>query len=158
MVEPWGRPSDVAAAAARLVLANGAIGAAVARANSFWPSRRPLAELLQPSELAALCHDPLLRALMESGCVPDAALERFLTLLRFALFASIPLVANLYWLFAAQFLIEAISLFWIPAKEAAVPNMLRKDQLEPANQLSLVTTYGLTPVVAAALSREANWT
>jgi dTMP kinase len=69
--------------------------------------------------------------------------------LRFALFASIPLVGNLVWLFVAQFLIEAVSLFWIPAKEAAVPNMLRKDQLEPANQLSLVTTYGLTPVVAA---------
>jgi dTMP kinase len=69
--------------------------------------------------------------------------------MRFALFASIPLVDNLVWLFVAQFLIEAISLFWIPAKEAAVPNMLRKDQLEPANQLSLITTYGLTPVLAA---------
>jgi dTMP kinase len=69
--------------------------------------------------------------------------------LRFALFASIPLVGDLVWLFVAQFLIEAISLFWIPAKEAAVPNMLRKDQLEPANQLSLITTYGLTPVLAA---------
>src|SRR3954466_3896517 len=70
-------------------------------------------------------------------------------IIRFALFASIPLVDNLVWLFVAQFLIEAFSLFWIPAKDAAVPNMLRKDQLEPANQLSLVTTYGLTPVLAA---------
>ncbi len=69
--------------------------------------------------------------------------------MRFLLFASIPLVDNLIWLFVAQFLIEAISLFWIPAKDAAVPNMLRRDQLEPANQLSLITTYGLTPVVAA---------
>jgi dTMP kinase len=69
--------------------------------------------------------------------------------IRFALFASIPIVDNLVWLFVAQFLIEAFSLFWIPAKEAAVPNMLRKDQLEPANQLSLITTYGLTPVLAA---------
>src|ERR671916_97107 len=69
--------------------------------------------------------------------------------MRFGLFASIPLVDNLIWLFVAQFLIEAISLFWIPAKDAAVPNMLRKDQLETANQLSLVTTYGLTPVFAA---------
>src|ERR687894_1177325 len=69
--------------------------------------------------------------------------------LRFSLFASIPLVDNLIWLFIAQFLIETISLFWIPAKDAAVPNMLRRDQLEPANQLSLVTTYGLTPVLAA---------
>jgi dTMP kinase len=70
-------------------------------------------------------------------------------ILRFGLFASIPVVNELVWLFIAQFLIEAISLFWIPAKEAAVPNMLRKDQLEPANQLSLVTTYGFTPVLAA---------
>jgi dTMP kinase len=72
-------------------------------------------------------------------------------ILRFALFASIPLVDQLVWLFIAQFLIEAISLFWIPAKDAAVPNMLRKDQIEPANQLSLVTTYGLTPVAAAVV-------
>ncbi len=70
-------------------------------------------------------------------------------IIRFGLFASIPLVDNLVWLFVAQFLIEAFSLFWIPAKDAAVPNMLRKDQLEPANQLSLVTTFGLTPVLAA---------
>jgi dTMP kinase len=70
-------------------------------------------------------------------------------IIRFALFASIPIVDNLVWLFVAQFLIEAFSMFWIPAKDAAVPNMLRKDQLEQANQLSLVTTYGLTPVLAA---------
>jgi dTMP kinase len=70
-------------------------------------------------------------------------------IIRFGLFASIPIVDNLIWLFVAQFLIEAFTLFWIPAKEAAVPNMLRKDQLEQANQLSLVTTYGLTPVLAA---------
>ncbi|MGY1615170.1 dTMP kinase [Geodermatophilus sp. SYSU D00691] len=69
--------------------------------------------------------------------------------LRFGLFASIPIVDNLIWLFVAQFVIEALSMFWIPAKDAAVPNMLRKDQIEPANQLSLVTTYGLTPVAAA---------
>ncbi|TYP84777.1 dTMP kinase [Blastococcus xanthinilyticus] len=70
---------------------------------------------------------------------------------RFGLFASIPIVDNLLWLFIAQFVIEAFSLFWIPAKDAAVPNMLRKDQLEPANQLSLITTYGLTPVLAAVV-------
>ncbi|WP_104525909.1 dTMP kinase [Blastococcus atacamensis] len=77
-------------------------------------------------------------------------------ILRFGLFASIPIVGELYWLFIAQFLIEAISLFWIPAKDAAVPNMLRKDQLEPANQLSLVTTYGFTPVLAAIVFAALN--
>ena len=34
--------------------------------------------------------------------------------------------------------------------------MLRKDQLEPANQLSLVTTYGLTPVLAAIVFARAH--
>jgi dTMP kinase len=79
-------------------------------------------------------------------------------IIRFGLFASIPIVDNLVWLFVAQFLIEAFSMFWIPAKDAAVPNMLRKDQLEPANQLSLVTTYGLTPVLAAIVFAVLNST
>src|SRR3978361_436212 len=50
-------------------------------------------------------------------------------LLRFALFASIPIIDDLVWLFVAQFLIEAFTLFWIPAKDAAVPNMLRTHTL-----------------------------
>ena len=70
---------------------------------------------------------------------------------RFALFLSIPLVGALWWLFVATFLVECISLFWIPAKDASVPNLVRKDQLESANQVSLVTTYGITPVVAAVV-------
>ena len=70
---------------------------------------------------------------------------------RFALFASIPLVGSLAWLFGAQFLIECLALFWIPAKEASVPNLVRRNQLEAANQLSLVTTYGITPVAAAVV-------
>ena len=71
-------------------------------------------------------------------------------LTRFALFVSIPLVGTLWWLLVASFLIECASLFWIPAKEATVPNLVRRDQLESANQVSLVTTYGITPVAAAA--------
>lgn len=70
---------------------------------------------------------------------------------RFVLFASIPLAGELWWLFVASFLIECVSLFWIPAKEASVPNLVRRDQLEAANQVSLVTTYGITPVAAAAV-------
>jgi len=64
------------------------IGAAVARARQAWPSRRELTELMSPSELAAVSDDRLLRALLESGCVPDKALERFLTLLRSAVLAQ----------------------------------------------------------------------
>ncbi|MFJ6198812.1 dTMP kinase [Micromonospora sp. NPDC092111] len=78
-------------------------------------------------------------------------------LLRFLLFASIPLVALLGvrggvvvgWAAVATFLIESITLLWIPAKEAAVPNLIPRARLETANQLTLITTYGLTPVAAA---------
>jgi dTMP kinase len=68
---------------------------------------------------------------------------------RFALFLSIPLVGTLTWLFVATFLIEVASLMWIPAKEATVPNLVPRERLEAANQLSLFTTYGSAPVAAA---------
>jgi dTMP kinase len=78
-------------------------------------------------------------------------------LLRFVLFASIPLAALLDiggglvvgWAAVATFLIEAITLIWIPAKEASVPNLIPRTRLEVANQLTLITTYGVTPVLAA---------
>jgi dTMP kinase len=73
-------------------------------------------------------------------------------LLRFALFVSIPLVGSLWWLFVATFLIEICALFWIPAKDASVPNLLRRpDQVETANQLNLVMTYGVAVITAASL-------
>lgn len=68
---------------------------------------------------------------------------------RFALFLSIPVVGTLWWLFVATFLIEVASLMWIPAKEATVPNLVPRERLETANQLSLFTTYGSAPVAAA---------
>lgn len=71
--------------------------------------------------------------------------------LRFALFASIPLAGVIGWTLAASFIIEVIGMFWIPAKEASVPNLVRRDQLEQANQLSLFSTYGLSPVLAAVM-------
>ncbi|MEV0454741.1 dTMP kinase [Catellatospora methionotrophica] len=80
-------------------------------------------------------------------------------LLRFVLFATIPTVAlyssdakiTVGWAAAATFLIEAITLIWIPAKDASVPNLIPRARLEAANQLTLITTYGITPVLAAAV-------
>jgi dTMP kinase len=73
---------------------------------------------------------------------------------RFFMFVSIPLVISIdgvpgipYLLFAS-FVVESISLMWIPAKEAAVPNLVPSEKLEAANQLSLITTYGSAPVAA----------
>lgn len=62
--------------------------------------------------------------------------------LRFVLFASIPIIGTLWWLFVATVLIEVVSLVWLPAKDAAVPNLVPRERLAVANQISLVTTYG----------------
>ncbi|MGI5126390.1 MFS transporter [Pseudonocardia sp. CA-107938] len=71
---------------------------------------------------------------------------------RFALFFSIPVIGSLTWLFVATFLIEICAMFWIPAKDASVPNLLRRpDQVETANQLNLVMTYGVSVITASGL-------
>ncbi len=69
-------------------------------------------------------------------------------LLRFALFASIPLVGSLTWLYVATVLVECAALFWMPAKDATVPNLVPRQRLEAANQVSLAATYGTAPVAA----------
>jgi dTMP kinase len=78
--------------------------------------------------------------------------------LRFALYASIPVVHTLWWLLVASFLIESLSLFWIPAKEASVPNLVPPSHLESANRISLITTYGSAAVASSlfALLDEIN--
>jgi MFS family permease len=73
-------------------------------------------------------------------------------LLRFVLYASIPLVGTLSWMYVAIVLIEAVSLFWNPAKDATVPNLVPSERLEVANQLNLVGSYGTAPVAALLFS------
>ncbi|MFT4009686.1 MAG: MFS transporter [Nocardioidaceae bacterium] len=70
--------------------------------------------------------------------------------IRAGLFVSIPFVGTLWWVFVVTVLVELVSVVWLPAKDATVPNLVRPDQLEQANQISLVTTYG-SALPAAAL-------
>ena len=73
---------------------------------------------------------------------------------RAVLYISIPvnvtfgIVNKLTWLYVAQFLASCASLFWTPAKDASVPNLVPPEKLEQANQYSLFTTYGTAPVAA----------
>jgi dTMP kinase len=72
--------------------------------------------------------------------------------LRCGLFVSIAVVGSPVWLFIGNFLIGCCALMWIPSKDAAVPNLLRrKDQVETANQLGLVMTYGIAVLSGAGL-------
>ena len=72
--------------------------------------------------------------------------------IRGLLFLSIPLFPNLTWIYAAKFLAGCATLFWTPATNASVPNLVPRDKLERANQLSLLTTYGTAPVAAGLFS------
>jgi dTMP kinase len=72
----------------------------------------------------------------------------FCDIIRFGLFISIPLVGSLTWLYVATVLVEVVTLFWQPAKEASVPNLVPKHKLEGANQLSLLAAYGTAPIAA----------
>jgi dTMP kinase len=64
------------------------------------------------------------------------------------LFLSIPLVGTLEWLYVATVLVEVAALFWTPAKDAMVPNLVPRRQLETANQLGVAATYGTAPLAA----------
>jgi dTMP kinase len=78
-------------------------------------------------------------------------------IIRFFFYGSIPVVAifsgsgalTVAWTIIATFVGETVTLMWIPAKEAAVPNLIPRSRLEISNQLTLITTYGITPVFAA---------
>ena len=73
-------------------------------------------------------------------------------LLRGALYISIPIVNTYFWLYAAMILVECLTLFWSPAKEASVPNLVPREKLESANQVSLLAAYGTAPVAAILFS------
>ncbi len=100
--------------------------------------------------LPALLFGPL------AGAVADR-MDRRITMIvgdviRGLLFVSIPLFPNLTWIYVAKFLAGITTQFWSPATSASVPNLVPKDKLERANQLSLLTTYGTAPLAAGVFS------
>jgi dTMP kinase len=73
-------------------------------------------------------------------------------IMRGALYISIPIVHTYFWLYTAMILVECLTLFWSPAKEASVPNLVPREKLENANQVSLLAAYGTAPIAAILFS------
>ena len=100
--------------------------------------------------LPALLFGPL------AGAVADRLDRRMVMIIgdviRGLLFLSIPLFPDLTWILVAKFLAGVASQFWNPATAASIPNLVPKDKLERANQLSLLTTYGTAPLAAGLFS------
>jgi dTMP kinase len=73
-------------------------------------------------------------------------------ILRTVFYISIPIIHTFVWLYTATILVECVTLFWSPAKEASVPNLVPKEKLESANQVSLLAAYGTAPIAAVLFS------
>ncbi len=132
--------SLLALTAAATILAKRGVAAQASAVGGVWLT----------SLLPALLLGPL------AGAVADR-LDRRMNMiindvLRAVLYASIPLnfafglVNELTWIYVVQFLASCASLFWTPAKDASIPNLVPPDKLEQANQYSLFTTFGTAPV------------
>ncbi len=73
-------------------------------------------------------------------------------------YASLPLYPRLPWIFGMSFLIECLSLLWTPARDAMIPSLVPRRQLNNANTIALGTGYGTLPlggIVYTALAASA---
>ena len=122
-----------------------------AAADTYSGKNYAIATVLFLRVLPALVLGPL------AGYVADRLDRRTVLIwgdvLRGALFLTIPVVGPrvglLWWIFLITVLVEATSLVWGPAKDATVPNLVPRERLEAANQVSLATTYGSALPAAA---------
>jgi dTMP kinase len=68
---------------------------------------------------------------------------------RAALVFSLAFVESISYLVLVNLALEALTLVFQPAKEATVPNLVRRNELVQANSLSLSAAYGTFPLGAA---------
>src|SRR5918996_2379707 len=81
-------------------------------------------------------------------------------LVRAAVVGSLPFVDTVAGLILASLVLELATLFFSPAKEATVPNLVPVDKLATANSLGLAAAYGTFPLGAglfALLAEVAEW-
>jgi len=63
-----------------------------------------------------------------------------------------PFMTRLWALYTLIFFMEGISILWLAARDASIPNLVEDDQLTMANSLSMATTYGMIPFAAVVFS------
>jgi MFS family permease len=71
--------------------------------------------------------------------------------IRAGMVVLVPLVAALWWVYHWAFMLEAAGLVFLPARDAAIPELVGEDQLDSANGLVLASSYGMIPFGAALL-------
>ncbi len=63
-----------------------------------------------------------------------------------------PFMTRVWAVYVLIFFIEGISIVWLAARDASIPNLVEEDQLTMANSLSMATTYGVIPLAAILFS------
>ena len=63
-----------------------------------------------------------------------------------------PFMTRLWSLYILIFFLEGITIVWLAARDASIPNLVDDEQLTMANSLSMATTYGVLPFAAGLFS------
>jgi dTMP kinase len=71
---------------------------------------------------------------------------------RAAVALAIPLVAQLWWVYACAFAIELGGIVFVAARDAAVPHLVQPEELALANGLVMGSSYGTIPLGAGAFA------
>jgi tetratricopeptide (TPR) repeat protein len=85
--EAWDRPRNLAGACISLIKLDDFVNERLEQANSGWPARLPVAQLLG-ALIAALSRDQILCCLLESDTINEVGLERLLTNVRGAMLTT----------------------------------------------------------------------
>lgn len=71
---------------------------------------------------------------------------------RGVLYLSMVFLRELWAIYLLSFVIECLSLLWIPARDASLPNLVPRRQLANANSLVLLSAYATLPLGGAAFA------
>ncbi len=71
---------------------------------------------------------------------------------RGVLYLSMVFLRELWAIYLLSFVIECLSLLWIPARDASLPNLVPRRQLSNANSLVLFSAYATLPLGGAAFA------
>lgn len=94
----------------------------------------------------ALFSGPL--AAFFSDRVDRKRLMIFCDVFRGVIILTAPFMTRLWGVYVLLFFLEGLSIIWLAARDASIPNLVEQDQLTMANSLSMATTYGVIPFAA----------
>lgn len=71
---------------------------------------------------------------------------------RGVLILAAPFMTRLWAVYVLIFFVEGVSIIFLAARDASIPNLVDGEQLTMANSLSMATTYGVIPLAAVMFS------